>query len=149
MHTETRIHMDAPLERIFDLAAEVDRWPERLPHYRWVTVLEEEGPRRKVEMAARRGIIPVKWRAVQEVDRERHVITYTHVKGVTRGMEVAWTFEPAGEGWDVVIVHDLEMRWPLIGGAVARWIVGPQFIDPIAGLTLATVKRLAEEGTEA
>ena len=36
MKSRVRIHVDAPLERIFPLAAEVERWPERLPHYRYV-----------------------------------------------------------------------------------------------------------------
>ena len=33
------IDVDAPGERVFDLARDVDRWPELLPHYRKVTVL--------------------------------------------------------------------------------------------------------------
>jgi ribosome-associated toxin RatA of RatAB toxin-antitoxin module len=146
MHTDTTIHIEAPLEPIFRLAAEIEHWPERLPHYRRVTVLETDGQRRRVEMAARRGLIPVKWQAVQEVMDDGPYITYLHVRGPTTGMEVVWSFEPEGEGHLVRIVHDLTMRWPLIGGPVADLIVGPHFVDPIAGLTLRTVKRLAESG---
>ena len=62
-------------------------------------------------------------------------------------MQVAWRFEPEGDGWDVSIEHDLELGWPLIGGFAAERVIGPQFIDAIAGRTLRTVKRLAEEAT--
>ena len=32
----------APLERIFDLAADVRRWPVHLAHYRFVNVIERD-----------------------------------------------------------------------------------------------------------
>jgi hypothetical protein len=49
-----------------------------------------------------------------------------------------------GEAWDVSIHHRLDLRWPLVGGAVARLVIGPQFIDAIAGRTLRRIKALAE-----
>ncbi len=39
-----------------------------------------------------------------------------------------------------------DLRWPLIGELVARTIIGPQFIEAIAGRTLRRVKALAEAG---
>jgi hypothetical protein len=62
-------------------------------------------------------------------------------------MEVAWRFEPAGEGWQVSIHHELELGWPLVGGFVAERIIGPQFIDAIARRTLRRIKVLAEAGS--
>jgi hypothetical protein len=59
-------------------------------------------------------------------------------------MEVAWRFEPASGGWDVSIEHTLRLGWPLIGVLAAATVIGPQFIDAIAGRTLRTVKQLAE-----
>jgi len=64
--------MHAPADRIFALAADVERWPERLPHYRYVR------------------------------------------------------------------------RLP-----VARWVIGPQFVEAIARRTLRRVKELAEDGVRA
>ena len=69
MHSDTTIIMHGPLPRIVELAADVERWPEILPHYRWVTLLEGGGDRKVVEMAARRSRIPLRWRAVQVIDR--------------------------------------------------------------------------------
>jgi ribosome-associated toxin RatA of RatAB toxin-antitoxin module len=142
-----RTRIRAPYERIFRLAAEVERWPERLPHYRYVRALPGPEGERRFAMGARRGAFPVSWEALQRPLPEERRIEFLHTGGVTRGMDVAWRFEPAGgEEWDVSIHHQLDLRWPLIGGMVARHVIGPQFIDAIAGRTLRRIKALAEAG---
>ncbi|HKO32803.1 MAG TPA: SRPBCC family protein [Candidatus Limnocylindria bacterium] len=138
------IHIRAPYERIFPLAAEIERWPERLPHYRYVRRVLSSNGERRFAMGARRGPIPVRWEAVQRPLPEERIIEFTHTGGVTRGMEVAWRFEPRDDGWDVSIHHALELHWPVVGGFAAEKVIGPQFIDAIAGRTLRRVKALAE-----
>jgi len=152
MHTENTVAMRGPLERIVELAADVERWPEILPHYRWVTLLEGGGDRKVVEMAARRDRFPVKWRAVQEIRRDgpTPTIHYRHIRGATKGMTVGWEFEPQGETTLVRIWHQFQPRWPVIGptpigGLIAEQIVGPQFVAYIAGKTLATIKGIVED----
>jgi uncharacterized membrane protein len=134
--------MRAPIERIFPLAADVEQWPEILPHYRYVRRLP--GDERRFAMGARRGPIPVSWEAIQRPLFEERRIEFVHTGGVTRGMEVAWRFEPAPHGTDVSIEHHLELTWPLIGGFAARHVIGPQFIEAIAGRTLGRIRELAE-----
>ena len=142
-----RVHMAAPYERIFSLAAEVERWPEILPHYRYVRRLPADDGTRHFAMGARRGLVPVAWAATQRPLPADRRIEFHHTGGVTRGMEVAWRFEPADEGWDVSIEHELDLRWPHIGRFAAERVIGPHFIDAIAGRTLRTIKGLAERGT--
>ena len=144
MHAENHIFVRADAEDVYRLAAAVERWPEILPHYRWVRLLRDDGRRRLVEMAARRDRIPVRWRAEQELFPEEPRITFRHVGGVTRGMEVEWLFSPGENGVRVAILHDLRLRWPLVGGVVADLIIGPLFIENIAGKTLHRIKELAE-----
>jgi ribosome-associated toxin RatA of RatAB toxin-antitoxin module len=144
MKTHNEVWMRAPAETIYRLAAEVERWPELLPHYRWVTVLERDGNRTLVEMAASRDGIPVRWQAVQELFPDVPRITFTHVRGVTRGMAVEWSFRERDRGTLVRIDHELTLRWPLVGGWVAEHVIGPQFIANIAGKTLRRVKQIAE-----
>jgi hypothetical protein len=144
MNSVMRVRIRAPYERIFGLAAEVERWPERLAHYRYVRSIPGPRGERRFAMGARRGPIPVRWEAVQRPLPDERRIEFVHTGGVTRGMNVAWRFEPAGEEWDVSIHHQLELGWPLIGGLVARRVIGPQFIDAIAGRTLRRIKVLAE-----
>ncbi len=141
-----RTRIRAPYDRIFRLAAEVERWPERLPHYRYVRAMPDPSGERRYAMGARRGAIPVRWEAVQRPLPDERRIEFLHTGGITRGMSVAWRFEPAGEAWDVSIHHRLDLSWPLIGGLVARHVIGPRFIDVIAGRTLRRIKALAEAG---
>ena len=65
--------MRAPFDRIFPLAAEVERWPEILPHYRYVRPVPDPNGERRFAMGARRGAIPVSWEAIQRplVDERR------------------------------------------------------------------------------
>src|SRR5262249_20261763 len=113
--------------------------------YRSVRVVETRGDSRVVEMRARRGAIPVWWWARQVVLPAEGRIRYTHVRGVTAGMEVEWRLPAAGEWVGVTIVHELFLRWPVIGRAVADWIIGPQFVGPISGATLRRIKWLVEQ----
>lgn len=144
MRSEASIWIAAPPERVFPLVADLARWPERLPHYRYVRVLARENGTVRAAMSARRGPIPVFWEALQTADPQKHEIRFRHVRGVTRGMEVLWTLTPERGGTRARIFHDLDLRWPLIGRFLAERIVGPQFIDPIAGKTLRRFKALAE-----
>jgi ribosome-associated toxin RatA of RatAB toxin-antitoxin module len=147
MKSVMRIQVRAPYERVFGLAAEVERWPQRLPHYRYVRSVPDPNGERRFAMGARRGRIPVSWEAIQRPLPDERRIEFLHTGGVTRGMQVAWRFEPVGDAWDVSIHHALDLGWPLIGGLVARHVIGPHFIDAIAGRTLRRVKALAEAGS--
>lgn len=148
MRTIDRISIRAPLRRVYDVAAQVERWPEFLPHYRWVKVLDRSGQVTVVEMAAWRPFGPVRyptwWVSEMRLEPER-AVRYRHVRGITRGMDVEWSFTPNGESVEVAIVHQWGgPRWPLIGRAAAAVVIGPVFIHAIASRTLAGVKRRAE-----
>ncbi len=147
MKTANTVVMKGALDNIVNLAVATERWPEILPHYRWVTILEGGGDHKTVEMAAKRDFIPVKWRARQDVERNgaTPVIRFHHIGGVTKGMDVAWTFNPTPDGVEVTIDHDFTPPWPVVGGFVADRIIGPQFIEAIAGKTLGTIKGIVED----
>lgn len=146
MQTANTVLMRGELDHIVDLAVATERWPDILPHYRWVTVLEGGGDHKAVEMAARRGRFPVKWRARQDVERDgpTPIIRFHHIGGVTKGMDVAWTFAPGPHGVAVTIDHDFTPPWPVVGGLVADRIIGPHFVEAIAGRTLNTIKGIVE-----
>lgn len=146
MHSENVVVMRGELDRIVELAADIEQWPVILPHYRWVTLLDGGGDHKVVEMAARRGRIPVRWRATQDIDRSGTipVIRFHHIWGVTKGMDVDWTFVPGKEQVEVRIRHDFKPNWPLVGAPISERIIGPQFISPIANKTLTTIKGIVE-----
>ena len=52
-------------------AGNVAGWPEILPHYRWVQTLDRTAGGTIVNMAARRGPIPIKWTSEVRLDEEK------------------------------------------------------------------------------
>jgi uncharacterized membrane protein len=154
MRTLDRTHMRAPVERVFAAAAEVERWPELLAHYRWVRMLERRPDGGLVEMAAWRPFGPVGyptwWVSEMRVDRARPAVHYRHVRGITAGMDVVWRFVPDGKGTEVTIVHEWSgPAWPLISRPAATLVIGPVFIHGIASRTLAGIKRHVETAVRA
>ena len=142
----------APLERMFALAADVERWPEHLPHYRWVRFLERRTDGGLVEMAAWRPFGPLRyptwWVSEMTIDRGTPAVRYRHVRGITRGMDVLWAFESRTDGLKVTITHWWDgPAWPLIRVPAAELVIGPVFVHGIAQRTLAGLARAAEGET--
>lgn len=151
MRTVDRLFMRAPVERVFDAAANVERWPELLTHYRWVRVLERRTQSILVEMAAWRPFgrlnYPTWWVSEMWVDAAAPAVRYRHVRGITSGMAVEWQLVPGPGGTDVTIVHEWSgPPWPLIRRPAAEWVIGPVFIHGIASRTLAGIRHAVEMG---
>ena len=151
MRTVDRITIRAPLERVFEAAANVEQWPRILPHYRWVRFLDRRDAAGggTVEMAAWRPFGPFRyptwWVSEMTVSPAAREIRYRHVRGITSEMDVVWRLVTGPHGADVTIVHEWAgPAWPLIGPLAARLVIGPVFIHGIASRTLAGIKRFAE-----
>ncbi|HEY3269120.1 MAG TPA: SRPBCC family protein [Armatimonadota bacterium] len=139
MHTENHIDIAGLAERVFALAADTAAWPRWLPHYRFV---RQHG--RVAHMGALRNRFPVSWWAIQESYPDEGRITFRHVGGITRGMEVEWRITPTPGGAHVVIAHDLAYPAPVLGWMFARYIVGGIFVTYIADRTLRRLKQKVE-----
>jgi hypothetical protein len=147
-------HVAAPLAVIFELARDVERWPEHLPHYRFVRFTARDGHDGGiVEMSANRPFGPVNWPTFWRSEMETvpldgprsPAIRFRHIGGITTGMDVIWEFTPRGAGTDVRIVH----VWngppvPLVGSMASRTVIGPVFVHGIASRTLAGLAGAAE-----
>lgn len=143
-HTVNEIEIAAPAATIFALASATERWPEILPHYRYVRVIARSGATRTVEMGASRDGIPISWTAEQTDDAERPSIRFKHVRGWTRGMDVEWRFDPSPTGTRVTIEHHLQFLFPLAAEWLGEHVVGEFFVHDVASKTLARIKSLAE-----
>ena len=148
MDTSISYLMRADPRVVFELAAAVEDWPRLLPHYRWVRILADNGRgERIVEMAARRDVclglsVPLRWTARQKIITNR--IEFVHIAGITRGMEVAWTWTAAADdAIEVRIRHVFTPRWP-VPDLVIRLVVGEYFVNGVAGRTLRRLAQLAE-----
>ncbi|HET9375494.1 MAG TPA: SRPBCC family protein [Chthoniobacterales bacterium] len=143
MHQVNSIVMRAPKQRIFEIAADLEKWPSFLPHYRFIRYYERGTERNIVRMAARRDFIPISWVSEEIIDRSRFEVRFRHLQAWTKGMQVIWTFAETNEGTRVSIVHDLRFRVPALA-PVAEPIIGDFFIGHIANQTLKHMKTHVE-----
>ncbi|MGI8821234.1 MAG: type II toxin-antitoxin system RatA family toxin [Chthoniobacterales bacterium] len=146
MHTGNSIIMRAPREEIFEAASNLERWPEILPHYRYIQYLERGENRNLVVMAAVRSGIPISWTSEQIIDREKLEVRFHHLKAFTKGMDVVWKFDETRDGVLVQILHDLRFRVPVLA-PLAEPIIGGFFISHVANQTLRCMKAHLEART--
>lgn len=101
-------------------------------------------------MAANRAFGPLNWptwwRSRMTHDESARTVTYTHIGGITRGMDVVWEVRPVDpERTMMRIVHEWDgPNWPLISGIAADLVIGPHFVKAIASRTLAGLAAAAE-----
>ena len=146
----------APLNTIFDLAKRVEAWPEHLSHYRFVRFRERcSDGGGIVEMSANRRFSlpfvalqldwPTWWLSEMAVNDQAPSIRFRHIGGITKGMEVEWTFNPTPGGTHVRILHVWNgPKIPLVGIWAAVYVIGPIFIHGIASRTLSGLAKVAE-----
>ena len=153
MRTVDELVVRAPVAAIFQLAADVERWPQHLAHYRYVRFRERNAGGGIVEMSANRPFGPLPWPtwwvslmdSRPLVDGSAPVIRFRHIEGITTRMEVEWSFTPVTGGTRVTVVHLWNgPGWPVIGSFAARAVIGPVFVHGIASRTLAGLALAAE-----
>ena len=171
MNTSNRIVIRSAFAPMFERAADISRWPEILPHYRYVNVLERRNGEVVAEMAARHYGYPLWWRTIQIPLPDEKRIVFKHIGGITKGMDVEWTFEEqqtakieirepkltADESrisnidsrrlpltWLVQIHHHFNPDWMFPGRWFANRIIGEIFVKQVADKTLRRMKQIAE-----
>jgi len=153
----------ASVDCMFEVAQRVEAWPTHLAHYRDVQMRERRSDGGGlVAMAAQRPFGPLRWPvwwlAQMQVVRPPNSnpsIRFRHVDGVTRGMDVEWSFTPWPERFTpsttpvatfVRIVHVWDgPAWPFVGPTVASGVIGPLFVHAIAARTLRGLAMVAEQ----
>lgn len=149
MRTVDRLETRATPDAMFAAAAEVERWPERLAHYRFVRFLDRGIDTGVVAMSANRPFGPLNWptwwTSEMWIDRAQRVVRYKHIRGVTAGMDVEWRILPTEYGCNVTLIHEwVGPSWGPLRRPAAEWIIGPVFVHGIATRTLAGLARYAE-----
>jgi uncharacterized membrane protein len=143
MHKTNSIIMQAPRADVFETAANLENWPNILPHYRYIKYVKRERDRNLVIMAATRSGIPISWMSEQIIDRQKIEVRFHHLKAFTKGMFVVWTFRETPAGVLVEIAHDLKFRVRALAPLMEP-IIGDFFIGYVANRTLRCMKAYVE-----
>ena len=152
MITTDELLVRAPVDKIFTIVRQVEHWPAYLPHYRFVRFNERATDGGGiVQMSANRPFGPLNWPtwwlSRMAVDHSTPFVRFHHIGGVTKGMDVEWSFEPVADGTHVKLIHSWSgPDWLLIGDFAATQVIGPVFVHGIASRTLAGLARIAEGG---
>lgn len=140
----------ASVPTMFDLVRNVESWPGLLSHYRYVRFRSRTSDGGGiVEMSANRpfGLAnwPTWWLSEMVVDHSRPAVRFRHIGGVTKEMDVEWSFTPVDGGTHVRLLHVWDgPHWPIIGVVAATAVIGPVFVHGIASRTLEGLAREAE-----
>ena len=156
METVDEQRVRSSLDTIFELAKNVEAWPQHLQHYRYVRFTDRRADGGGiVEMSANRPFTlpfarlqvnwPTWWTSEMSVNEKTPAIRFRHIAGITKGMDVEWTFSSAPGSTHVRILHVWDgPPVPLLGIWAAEHVIGPVFIHGIASRTLAGLASAAE-----
>jgi ribosome-associated toxin RatA of RatAB toxin-antitoxin module len=145
---QNTVRIDAPPDRVYAVAREVERFPDFMPDVKRITVLEthDDGRRQVVEWV---GLIPtfkltVKWTEEDLWDDEARTCHFTQVKGDFNEYGGVWRFREDGEGtlFDSEVNYVLEI--PTIGPLI-RGVVRKIMTDNAARLQAAIKERAEAE----
>ena len=122
-HTE-RLHLAYSAEQLFDLVADVERYPEFAPWVIAARVQRREGQTIWIDMRLGTSLFNKRFATVARLDRPRR-IDITSRDPLLEYFEESWIFEPATEGGTIVTYQvDFRLRsralQALIGASLAE-----------------------------
>ncbi len=120
VHSELRI--DAPPERVYELAKAVETFPEFLPNVQRVTIRERAGERTVSEWV---GLVPefkrtIRWVEEDIWDDSSLRCQFRSLSGDWDRYEGTWTFAPDGDGTRVSLDITYDYKVPLIGPLIQK-----------------------------
>lgn len=95
-HRESRV-VPIAAERLFDLVADVERYPEFIPLMQEARIIERHDRGYETEQVLALGLLQRRFRTRTELDPPRSM-TVTSVDRIFRRFDIRWTFAPTPEG---------------------------------------------------
>jgi coenzyme Q-binding protein COQ10 len=97
-------------EQLFDLAADVESYPDYLPGWVSARILERTGNRLRVEQQLGLKLIPLPFVTTAVLDRPQKISIHSS-DGPFRLLQIEWRFEPARPGYCTVFLDfNFQMR---------------------------------------
>ena len=107
-HREARL-ISASVDRVFDLVADVERYPEFLPLWRHARVYRREGDVYHTEQEIGVGPIRERFRTRTELRRPARIDVASD-DALFRAFHIGWTFDPVQSGCRASIALTWEVR---------------------------------------
>ncbi len=137
--------IEAPLETVYALAKDIEKFPEFMEDVESVEILERrpDGFLSRWVGAAKEFNRRIAWTEEDHWDDENHVCTFKQVEGDFSSYGGVWKFEPAGDGTRVLLEVEYEYNVPLIGALIKGLL--QRKMEQNCRSMLEALKRKAEE----
>jgi coenzyme Q-binding protein COQ10 len=117
-YSEIRVIPYTP-DQVFDLVADVERYPEFLPWWRAARITGTAGDGYETDQVIGFGVLRLPFHSRTVLERPRHIVV-TSSGGPVRRLAIDWSFERAPHGGcRTRVVLDLELRSKLVEGVLA------------------------------
>ncbi|MDR7416851.1 MAG: SRPBCC family protein [Armatimonadota bacterium] len=141
---EVQTLIRAPVETVYALAKDVERFPEFMPDLETVRLIARDGHRTTTEWVGRVQGRRIRWVEEDTWDDATHTCTFRQREGDFDRYEGVWTFEPVQTGCRTRLVVEFELSIPLLGPLLANLVL--LLMRKNAERMLDALRRRAEEG---
>lgn len=142
---ESEILIRAPLDQVYALARDIERFPQFMEDVEAVTILEQT-PERQLSRwvgAIRELRRTVTWTEEDFWDDQQHLCVFRQTEGDFTEYSGRWEFVPEGESTRVRLRVDYEYRVPLVGALIQSLLLKKMQANTQAMLT--ALQREAEK----
>ena len=113
-YVETTIEIKAPAKKIYELAKDMERYPDFMPDVETVKILERRGNETVTRWKTLVEEAPIEWTEVDVFDDGNTRIDYRLIEGDLDKFEGAWTFEERNGVTRVVLGVDYDFGVPTL-----------------------------------
>jgi len=143
---ESQVSVAAPVERVYEIARDIERFPEFMADVVEVEILEQT-PERQVSRWV--GLIKelnrkINWTEEDFWDEESRSCAFRMLEGDYTSYGGGWKFEPEGDGCLVTLVVDFKYEVPLVGALIKNLL--KKKMQENCDSMLAALKAEAEKG---
>lgn len=111
---ETGIEINASPEQVYELAKNMERYPDFMPDVESINVVERGDNRTVTEWTTNVEGIPICWKEEDVFDDEQIKIGYRLLEGDLDKFEGDWTFTPSESGTQVTLTVDFDFGMPTL-----------------------------------
>ena len=111
-YVERNILINGPIEAVYELAKDMEGYPDFMPDVESVKVVSREGNTTITEWETSVDGTPILWTERDVFDDRDFTIAYQLIEGDLDKFEGLWRFHPREEGTEVVLTVDYDFGIP-------------------------------------